>query len=292
MNPFGLLLTATILTAVGFWLMLPRGMARGRWLGGLLTAVGLGITASQAMSFGEAGASAIYYLLAGITVLAAVATVTSASPVYAAIWFAITLLGSAGVFMFQGSQFLGVATVVVYAGAILVTFLFVLMLAQPGGKASYDRVSWEAPLSAAAGALMIGVLTLAIVGVFQHPLEADHAEARRTPEALANNILAEEHMARLGAQLFSKQLISVEIAGTLLLVGLVGCVAIVIHMHSEPPKATPASRASGLLASGPADGIMAAIEMSGIQVSGPGGTVSVTELSITRAHGAGGSSHE
>ena len=46
--------------------------------------------------------------------------------------------------LFIGAQFLAVATVVVYAGAILVTFLFVLMLAQPEGKAAYDRVSWEA----------------------------------------------------------------------------------------------------------------------------------------------------
>ena len=41
-----------------------------------------------------------------------------------------------------GAQFLGIATVAVYAGAIVVTFLFVLMLAQPGGHAMYDRISW------------------------------------------------------------------------------------------------------------------------------------------------------
>ena len=57
----------------------------------------------------------------------------------------MSLLGTAGLFLFQGAQFLGVATIVVYAGAILVTFLFVLMLAQPEGHAFYDRVSWEAP---------------------------------------------------------------------------------------------------------------------------------------------------
>ena len=88
-------------------------------------------------------------MLAGVTVVsAAVATVTFRSPVYCAIWFGMSLLGTAGLFLFHGAQFLAVATVVVYAGAILVTFLFVLMLAQPEGQASYDRVSWEALLSA------------------------------------------------------------------------------------------------------------------------------------------------
>ena len=76
------------------------------------------------------------------------ATVTFRNPVYCAIWFGLSLLGTAGLFLFHGAQFLAVATVVVYAGAILVTFLFVLMLAQPEGQASYDRVSWEALMSA------------------------------------------------------------------------------------------------------------------------------------------------
>ena len=82
---------------------------------------------------------------------AAVCTVTFRSPVYCAVWFAMTLTGTAGIFMVQGAQFLAVATIVVYAGAILVTFLFVLMLASPEGDAYYDRVSWEAMLAAVDG---------------------------------------------------------------------------------------------------------------------------------------------
>src|SRR5262249_40252291 len=110
-----------------------------------------------------------FFVLAGITVISAAATVTFRNPVYCAIWFALSLLGTGGLFLFQGAQFLGVATIVVYAGAILVTFLFVLMLAQPGGFAFYDRLSWERSLSAITGALMVGVLTMTIVGSFRMP---------------------------------------------------------------------------------------------------------------------------
>jgi NADH-quinone oxidoreductase subunit J len=60
------------------------------------------------------------------------------------------LLGTAGLLLLAGAQFLAIATVVVYAGAILVTFLFVLMLAQPEGRAAYDRVSFESLLAAVA----------------------------------------------------------------------------------------------------------------------------------------------
>ena len=102
----------------------------------------------------------------GVTVISAVGAITFRNPVYCAIWFGLSLLGVAGLFFFAGAQFLAVATVVVYAGAILVTFLFVLMLAQPEGKASYDRVSWEASISAVAGMMIVGVLSISIGGVF------------------------------------------------------------------------------------------------------------------------------
>ena len=112
-----------------------------------------------------------------MTVVSAAAAVTFRSPLYCAIWFGQSLLGTAGLFFLTGAQFLAVATVVVYAGAILVTFLFVLMLAQPEGKAPYDRVSWEALLSAVTGIVIVGVLSMTIGGVLS-PAEpaarADH----------------------------------------------------------------------------------------------------------------------
>ena len=107
-------------------------------------------------------ADGMLLILAAVTVSSAVGAITFRNPVYCAIWFGLSLLGVAGLFFFAGNQFLAVATVVVYAGAILVTFLFVLMLAQPEGKAAYDRVSWEASVSAAVGMIIVGVLSISI----------------------------------------------------------------------------------------------------------------------------------
>jgi NADH-quinone oxidoreductase subunit J len=122
-----------------------------------------------------------------------------------------------------------VATIVVYAGAILVTFLFVLMLAQPEGQAPYDRVSWAPLLAAVTGAVMVGLLTLVLVGVLQ--ADANPPQAPFTTTQLEGEILADQHMAHVGAQLFSTHLVAVEVAGTLLLVALVGTVAIVAQMR-------------------------------------------------------------
>lgn len=225
------LAVATAVLALGMWLVLPRGAAPGRALGAVLVAVGLGLFASRIPGLGRFGDDLVFYFLAGVTVVAALATVSFRKPVYSAIWFGLSLLGTAGLLLLQGAQFLGVATIVVYAGAILVTFLFVLMLAQPEGQAPYDQLSWGPRLAALTGAVMVGVLTLLITVVFQNP----DVDARPKPPFetvdLQEDILAEQHMAHLGAQLFGKYLMAVEVAGTLLLVALVGTVAIVAQVR-------------------------------------------------------------
>jgi NADH-quinone oxidoreductase subunit J len=218
---------AMLAFAAGMWLMLPRGAAAGRGLGTMLVASSLGLLGSQVPRFGNWAADGVFLILAAVTVLSAVATVTFRKPVYSAIWFGLSLLGTAGLFLIDGAQFLGVATIVVYAGAILVTFLFVLMLAHPEGHAFYDRLSWAPLLSAVTGALVVGVLTLAVVSVFQNPAVEKRPELLFSTVALDGGVMAEEHVASLGAQLFSYNLVAVEVAGTLLLVALVGTVAIV-----------------------------------------------------------------
>jgi NADH-quinone oxidoreductase subunit J len=225
---------ATVLGAVGFWLMLPRGGARGRWIGMALAAAALGLGVSQIPRLGEWLADGVFLALAGVTIISAAAAVTFRNPVYCAIWFGQSLLGTAGLFLTAGAQFLAVATIVVYAGAILVTFLFVLMLAQPKGKAVYDRVSWEALLAAVTGVAMIGMLSIVIGGVFS---ASDDGQPLVTPtaEALAENVLTDRHVARLGGELFGRHLVAVEVVGTLLLAALVGAAVIVAQGKAIPP---------------------------------------------------------
>ena len=232
-----------LLAALSLWLILPRASQRGRILGGVLGVISLGLFAAQIPRLGDWLDDSMFVVLATLTMLSAAASMTFRNPVYCAIWFALALLGTAGLFFFQGAQFLGVATVVVYAGAILVTFLFVLMLANPKGEAYYDRVSWEAWISAPAAALMVAVLTVS--------LSQNVAAAPAMPQTQADldkNILSSEHMAHLGKHLFSEYLMAVEVAGTLLLVGLVGAVAIIASDKNMPGRAgaTPPSYVTDL----------------------------------------------
>ncbi len=315
-----------VLGAVALMLIAPRSTPLYRALGGVLAAIAGGCLVASVMLTTHDNPShevlewLVFGLLAVTTVGSAVAMIGSRSAVYAAIWFALTLLGTGGLFLYQGAQFLGVATVVVYAGAIVVTFLFVIMLAQPDGHASYDRISWgwfAKPAAAIAGALVLGAVIYSLQGLAggglrdhvaaaieniaqkdkEFPLrgrdiakakfgrgeqgirlhlvtnsdvaEIELTEAQQTklvaavtkalqsevpgttgtvikpfeikldpPLSVHQDVLAHNHMAHLGGFLFSRHLIAVEVAGTLLLTALVGAVA----MLSQGTSAAAARR--------------------------------------------------
>lgn len=237
--PGAILAGGVLAAAASLWLLLPNGPDRtaARRLGTLLGLLALGAFIVTGRRLGGVGEEAVFLIVSLVAVVAAAATIVSRSPVYAAIWFALSLCGVAGVLLVLGAQFLGVATIVVYAGAILVMFLFVLMLAQPAGLAPYDRVSNEPFLSALAGAVLLGVLSLSIgrlsaapsacCGLPSRAQAGADAAAGAAAAPPAADPLAENHVARLGGELFGRHLVAVEAAGVLLLVALIGAIAVV-----------------------------------------------------------------
>lgn len=290
------MLWALLFGSLSLMLMLPLGARRQYVQGAVAGIVSLGFLMGSLPMFADAAGQAVFWMLALVTLVSAAATVTMRSPVYSAIWFALSLLGTAGLFFYQGSQFLGVATIVVYAGAIVVTFLFVVMLAQPEGQATYDRLSWgRLPklLSVIAGAMLVACLAYAVSGAAANrQAVADAAEQLQdaslpassivrvlqadsqltvtvrtsdaSPEALdqsaarlsdllqkpvtlelladQDDVLHDSHMARLGAVMFTQQLLSVELAGTLLLVALVGAIAMAIQGKDDERADAAASQ--------------------------------------------------
>ena len=224
---------ATLLTAVGLWLLLPRGWAGGRAAGAVLTAVALGMWAAHWPPLGNWMAAGEFDLLALVTLVAAVGTVTSRSPVYCALWFGLALVGTAGLLLVIGAEFLAVATLIVYAGAILVTFLFLLMMARPARKTLYDHRSWEALMSAATSAVIAGLLSMAISSAVLPPKDRPRPISPPTAAALAEGVLAPDQVAQLGSLLFSRHLIAVEVAGTVLLAAMVGAAMIANHTKEK-----------------------------------------------------------
>lgn len=140
-----------LLGATGTYLLLPhrRGEAKARTLyllGGTFAALGLLgflllLTPPALSPLADLIAGSFFYLFAAGALGCGVMTVTSRNPVYSALWFAGVVISTAGLFLLIDAQFLAAGTIIVYAGAIIVTFLFVIMLAQMEGKAVYDRAA-------------------------------------------------------------------------------------------------------------------------------------------------------
>lgn len=236
------LVWAVLLGAVALLCLLPRSGRRSRRAGIALGAASLVALIASSQAFGELSGRATFWILGTLTLVASAAAVSSRSAVYSAVWFAVSLLGVAGLFMLQNAQFLGVATIVVYAGAIVVTFLFVVMLAQPQGHDTYDRLSWG-PLAKPAIVVTTAIFLGGVLSVCQELHNAPppaSAPAGQNPATTA-------HMAALGNELFGRHLVSVEVAGTLLLAALVGAIAIV----SQGREAGVASKSSRGAESGP-----------------------------------------
>ena len=155
-------------------------------------------------------ASAVgFYALAFVAVISSLRVVTHANPVHAILSLIVSLLAVAGIFFILGAPFAGMLEIIVYAGAILVLFVFVIMMLNLGTDTTQEK-SW---LSSQAWALPV-CLTL-IVGAVMSGLIFG------STENLGNIKEASVSAKEVGVSLFTQYVLLVEVAAFLLLGALV-----------------------------------------------------------------------
>jgi NADH-quinone oxidoreductase subunit J len=217
---------ALVLLAAGICALMPRAGSRSRALGLWLALVGVGVLLWRIP--GPSGLIAnqvLFWLFALTAIVSAILMITSRNPVYAALWFALVTLATCGLFLLQQAAFLAAATIIVYAGAIIVTFLFVIMLAQQAGATVYDQRS-NHPLLASIGAF---ILYGALLATLRSDVWVTDPEAFVAQPLVMNTLSSESAnatMQSLGRSLFGDYLYAVELAGTVLLVASIGAIAI------------------------------------------------------------------
>ena len=227
-----------------------------------------------------------FYAFGFAAVLGGILTVTNRNPIYSALWFASVVLSTAGLFLLSGAQFLAAGTIIVYAGAIIVTFLFVIMLAQMEGRAIYDRTARSPFWATFSAFLLLFALTYALLtvqsplhtrpavvnGAMQTSARSapmysasqrlndptalsndQRSVLRRSlpatstlPESVPGRIAAGSHVAGLGAALYTEHLVTVELAGTLLFVALIGALSIAAPKPPIRPSTNDAAPNAGV----------------------------------------------
>ncbi|HEY0984913.1 MULTISPECIES: NADH-quinone oxidoreductase subunit J [unclassified Schlesneria] len=233
----GLLLIPLGLGWLSVWGLMPAGRQRPRILGGLAALAALLMLQQMLLPpAGDVVRNVLFYLFASSAVIAAGLMVTDPNPVYSALWFALTTMAVCGLFVLSSAPFLAASTIIVYAGAIIVVFLFVIMLAnQSGADSSYD-LNPSQPAFASLGAfILLGALLFSLQDWKVKNVTAEQGRFIAVPEALHPNPLSQAPVDNpheigslrvLGRSLFGDYLYAVEMAGTVLLIATIGAIAI------------------------------------------------------------------
>jgi NADH-quinone oxidoreductase subunit J len=235
------ILVLCVMAGIGTVLLLPsRGEAAVRRIGGaILTAAFLILAAAVvhgAAGRDTSGTGPYFWIFSAITLAGAVRVVTHPRPVYSALYFVLTVFATAGLFVLMYAEFMAAALVLIYAGAILITYVFVIMLAASAqtvgskplaGLGEYDIVSREPWAAACIG---FGLMAILLFVIFD---KADSQQANlqgAPPNAGQVALLGDEAIPgstqAVGVYLFQNQLVNLELAGLILTISMVGAIII------------------------------------------------------------------
>ena len=176
---------------------------------------------------------AVFWIFAAIAVLSAALCVLQRSPVSAALWLVTTMFSLAGIYVLLGAHFIAAIQVLVYAGAIMVLFLFVIMLLNLG----HPQPDVRGPGTLTAGTVIVGLLLVELLTLWNYTPRRLAAERTGDPfpdthAMFLGGQLAQRQMAEQGvvggvaAPLFQTYLVPFEITSILLLTAMVGAVVL------------------------------------------------------------------
>lgn len=165
-------------------------------------------------------AALVFYALAGVMLGSAVMVITRRNPVHSALYLVLTFLSMAGIFVLLEAEFVAAVQVLVYAGGIMVLFLFVVLLVGLH-KLDGPARTWQALAGVGATALIV-VMVLSAIGDWQMAIAPDGDVLR----AGGGNLQA------VGRLLYTSYLLPFELASILLLVAMVGAVLLALRRDS------------------------------------------------------------
>lgn len=236
---------AFVLGGVGLYFLMPQPGRARPLAGAVIGLIGLATWAVALAASAAGGSPALFYVLATVALIATVRVITHPRPVYSALYFVLVVLTVAALCLMAQAEFLAVAIVIIYAGAILVTYVFVIMLATQGAAPTADARSREPFLSIAAGFVTMAALTAHVAPwlanrsplprtnvvpvAFSPPPSVGEPAAEGDEEGAegATGIpMVRGHSATMGTAVMSRYIAALEISALLLLIAMVGAVAI------------------------------------------------------------------
>jgi NADH-quinone oxidoreductase subunit J len=163
----------------------------------------------------------LFYFFAGIAIVSALMTVTRRNPVASALWLVGAFFSLAAIYTLLGAFFIGIIQILVYAGAIMVLFLFVIMLLNLGNEFEPDFRGTVWKVMGGGSSLVLLALLARMIGG-----SAETAQLPGGQELMASQIAEHGPVGAIGVPMMLEYGVHLQVTGLLLLVAVVGAVVL------------------------------------------------------------------
>ena len=174
--------------------------------------------------------SALFYLFSAVLLFAALRVITSRNPVHAALYLVLAFFQASGIWMLLKAEFLSITLVLVYVGAVMVLFLFVVMMIDINLDALKKDFWKHFPLAAFIGAVLALELASVLMGGFRSSQIAVDSAVSGAPVSNTRD---------LGVLLYTEYLYPLEIAAVILLVAIVSAIALTMRERKDTKAQDP-----------------------------------------------------
>jgi len=177
--------------------------------------------------------TALFYFFSAILVFAALRVVTSRNPVHAVLWLVLAFFTAAAHWLMLRAEFLAIVLVLVYVGAVMVLFLFVVMMLDINFDSLRKEFRSYIPVGATVGVLIVVEMALTLLGGRLEP----------SPAGGANPIGVGSNTKALGALVYTEYVYPFELASVILLVAIIAAIALTHRTRRKTKYQDPAAQA-------------------------------------------------
>lgn len=170
----------------------------------------------------------IFYSLAGVTVIAALGVITLRNPVYSALLLVLTFFSAAGLWLLLEAEFLAITLVLVYVGAVMVLFLFVVMMLDINMTRMREGFWKWFPFGGLIALIMVVEMSMVLMG------KKFGLESMPTPDSKPADY---SNTKELGLLLYTEYVFAFELAAVILLVAMVAAISVTVRNRTD--KRTP-----------------------------------------------------
>ena len=176
----------------------------------------------------------LFYVFAAVLLFAAFRVITARNPVHAALYLVLAFFQAAAVWILLKAEFLAITLVLVYVGAVMVLFLFVVMMLDINLDGVRKGFWKHFPLAGAVGAIIALEMSYVLMGGFREPPQIASAAAQIGSQA--------SNTKELGKILYSQYLYPLEIAAMILLVAIIAAIALTLRERKDSKYINPADQ--------------------------------------------------